>query len=79
MSDFWDKQKEVKRVTKNKSEEIVISACSRNNKDYLDVRIYKKAKDSDTYIPTSKGFNIELKDTVGEQILEGISQALTEK
>lgn len=79
MSDFWDKQKEIKRVTKNKSEEIVISTCSRNNKNYLDVRIYKKAKDSDTYIPTSKGFNIELKDTVGEQILEGISQALTEK
>ena len=79
MSDFWDKQKELKRVTKNKSEEIVISACSRNGKDYLDVRIHKKAKDSDTYVPTSKGFNVELKDTVGEQILEGISQALTEK
>lgn len=79
MSDFWDKQKEVKRVTKNKSEEIVISACFRNGKDYLDVRIHKKAKDSDTYVPTSKGFNVELKDTVGEQILEGISQALTEK
>ena len=48
MSDFWDKQKEVKTITKNKSENVVISYCSRNNKDYLDVRIHKKAKDSDT-------------------------------
>lgn len=79
MSDFWDKQKEIKRVTKNKSEEIVISACTRNNKNYLDVRIHKKAKDSENYIPTSKGFNVELKDAVGEQILEGISQVLKEK
>ena len=79
MSDFWDKQKEVKTITKNKSENVVISHCSRNNKNYLDVRIHKKAKDSDTYIPTSKGFNIELKNTVGEEIIEGISQVLTEK
>ena len=43
MSDFWDKQKEVKTITKNKSENIVISYCSRNNKDSLEVRLHKKA------------------------------------
>lgn len=79
MSNFWDKQKVIKTVTKNKNENIVISYCSRNDKDYLDVRIHKKAKDSDTYVPTSKGFNVELKDNVGEEIIEGISQVLTEK
>lgn len=76
MSYFWEKQEEVKRITKNKTEEVVISICIRNNKKYLDVRIHKKSKDNEKYIPTSKGFNIELKDTIGEQILEGISQAL---
>ena len=79
MSNFWEKQKEIKTVTKNKNENIVISYCSRNNKNYLDVRIYKKSKDNDEYVPTSKGFNVELKNTVGEEILEGISQVLTEK
>lgn len=79
MSDFWDIQKEVKTITKNKNENVVISYCSRNDKKYLDVRIYKKAKDSDNYIPTSKGFNIEIKNTVGEEIIEGISLVLTEK
>lgn len=79
MSNFWDKQKVIKTVTKNKNENIVISYCLRNDKDYLDVRIHKKAKDSDTYVPTSKGFNVELKDNVGEEIIEGISQVLTEK
>ena len=74
MSDFWDNQKEIKRITKNKSEEIVVSVCSRNNKDYLDVRIYKKAKDSDTYIPTSKGFNIEMSHA--EEVSEALIEAL---
>lgn len=59
MSNFWDKQEEIGRVTKNKREEVVVSKCERQGKHYVDVRIYAK-KDSDSEsVPTSKGFAIE--------------------
>lgn len=47
MSKFWDKQEEIGRVTKNKKEEIVVSKCERQGKEYLDVRIYTTTKDSE--------------------------------
>lgn len=59
MSNFWDSQEILGTIQKNKRENIVISKCKRNNKEYTDVRIYAKNKDNDNYIPTSKGFNIE--------------------
>lgn len=59
MSNFWDLQETIGTLEKNKRENIVISKCKRNNKEYLDVRIHAKTKDSDNYVPTSKGFNIE--------------------
>lgn len=74
MSSFWDKQEEIGRVTKNKREEVVVSMCERQGKEYLDVRIYAQAKDSDTYVPTSKGFSVEKE--IGKEINKIMQDAL---
>ena len=38
MSNFWDSQEILGTIQKNKRENIVISKCKRNNKEYTDVR-----------------------------------------
>lgn len=68
MSSFWDSQEIIGTIQKNKRENIIVSKCKRNDKEYTDVRIYAKSKDNDTYIPTSKGFNIE--DTKRKELLD---------
>ena len=60
MSNFWDNQNTIGSIEKNKNENIVISTCERNNNKYLDVRIHIKSKDSNEYVPTSKGFNVKI-------------------
>lgn len=59
MSNFWNKQEIVGRVDKNKREQVVVSKCERQGKEYLDVRIYAKLSNNDETVPTSKGFAIE--------------------
>lgn len=59
MSNFWDKQEIIGRVTKNKKEEVVVSKCERQGKHYVDVRIYVKTEGKEETIPTSKGFAVE--------------------
>ena len=44
MSNFWDLQETIGTLEKNKRENIVISKCKRNNKEYLDVRMFKHLK-----------------------------------
>ena len=60
MSNFWDNQNTIGSIEKNKNENIVVSTCERNNNKYLDVRIHIKSKDSNEYVPTSKGFNVKI-------------------
>ena len=60
MSNFWDNQNIIGSIEKNKNENIVVSTCERNNNKYLDVRIHIKSKDSNEYVPTSKGFNVKI-------------------
>lgn len=60
MSNFWDNQKTLGSIEKNKNENIVVSICERKDIEYLDVRIHTKSKDSEKYIPTSKGFNVKI-------------------
>ena len=71
MSSFWDSQKELKRITKNKKDEVVVCECTRQGKTYLDFRIYTKTE-SEEYVPTSKGFNLE-KDKAIELIKDIIN------
>lgn len=59
MSNFWDNQIIIGTIEKNKNENVVISTCERNGKQYLDIRIHAKSKNSEEYVPTSKGMNME--------------------
>lgn len=74
MSSFWDEQREIGRVDKNKREQVVTSVCKRQDKEYLDVRIYAKSKDSEDYVPTSKGFSVE--KSIGKEILTLMQEGL---
>lgn len=58
LSTFWDTQDIIIEKEKNKREKIVVSKCTRQNKTYLDFRIH--AKKDDSYVPTSKGINLEI-------------------
>lgn len=61
MSNFWEEQEAIGSITKNKKEEVVISRCMRNNKQYLDIRIHSKSKDEESvFYPTSKGITLEV-------------------
>ena len=72
MSNFWDNQEIICEVEKNKREKVVASKCERQGKTYLDCRIYAN-KDGE-YIPTAKGFNLELdkSKTFLTELLENI-------
>lgn len=58
MSSFWDTVEILHEINKNKREKIVVSKCSRQNKEYIDYRIHVE-KDGE-YVPTSKGYNLEI-------------------
>lgn len=56
MADFWDKQKEIIAIDKNKKE--VIKAChnERQGKEYIELRTYTREDENDTDLkPTKKG------------------------
>ena len=74
MSNFWDKQEIVGRVDKNKREQVVVSKCERQGKEYLDVRIHAKLSTNDEIIPTSKGFSVE--KSIGKEILTLMQEGL---
>lgn len=77
MSNFWSKEEEIGRVKKNKNNEIVVKICERNDIEYLDVRIYNYDKNSDNFIPTAKGFNIEVDKS--KELLDFIQQAISKE
>lgn len=73
MSSFWESQKELIEVQKNKREKVVVNQCTRQGKEYLDFRIHAK-KEDETYVPTSKGFNLEL--DAAKELLDAVLNKL---
>lgn len=73
MSSFWESEKELTEIQKNKREKVIVNQCTRQGKEYLDFRIHAK-KEDDTYVPTSKGFNLEfdIAKTLLSYVLEQI-------
>lgn len=51
---FWDKEENIIEIEKNKSENIIVKECSKNEKEYVDIRISKVDKEG-IYHPTSSG------------------------
>lgn len=60
MSSFWDKQEELVVLPKNKSEDIMISHCIKNSKEYIDIRIYKQNYGSNAKTLTKSGVAIPM-------------------
>lgn len=77
MSNFWSKEEEIGRVKKNKNNEIVVKKCERKNIEYLDVRIYSYDNYTDNFVPTSKGFNIEVDKA--KELLDFIQQVINKE
>ena len=76
MSNFWDKQELIEIIPKNKSEEIRVSHCERQGKEYVDIRIYKDTSTSTEKISTKSGVVIPLKQFIEDmpKILEKLNK-----
>ena len=57
---FWDSTKELAQIQKNKTEKIVISLCSRNDIEYIDIRIHRTSYGDDKFLPTEKGICLSI-------------------
>lgn len=51
---YWDEEKELVSVQKNKKDNIVVKHVSKDDDHFIDIRTYSK-NDDDEYIPTPKG------------------------
>ena len=59
MADFWDKQKDLLTIDKNKKEVIKVFHNERQDKEYIELRIYTRDNEEDTDLkPTKKGIVI---------------------
>jgi len=65
MADFWDTEELIGKFVKNSREEIQIKKVTKNNKSYIDIRVFWYDSKSDDYKPSQKGVAIPL-DFVGE-------------
>ncbi len=65
MADFWDSEEIVGKFVKNSREEIQIKKVAKNNKTYLDIRVFWFDSKSDEFRPSQKGVAIPL-EFVGE-------------
>lgn len=65
MADFWDKEEILGKLPKNNTEEIQIKKVSKNNKEFLDIRVFWKDKDNGEFKPSQKGVAIPV-DMVDE-------------
>lgn len=68
---FWDEEKVIAVVTKNKSENIDVKHCKKNEKSYIDIRVSKVDKEN-VFHPTSSGVAIPLDSW--KEILEKIQE-----
>lgn len=66
MADFWSKQELIQVIPKNKKEEIRISLCERQSKEYIDIRIYKEVETSSEKICTKNGVVILKEEFIKE-------------
>lgn len=73
MADFWDKEETLGKLPKNNKEEFVIKRVSKNNKDYLDIRVFWLDTNTNEFKPSQKGVAIPI-DMIDElkQILDNI-------
>ena len=56
MSDFWSKHTELVSVDKNKKEVIKAFSCERQDKEYIELRIFTRENEDDKDAkPTKKG------------------------
>lgn len=64
MADFWNNQQEIVTVEKNKKETIKVSLCERQDKEYIELRIYAEDR------PTKKGIVIpkEMWNTISTEV-----------
>ena len=65
MADFWDSEEIISKFVKNSREEIQIKKVAKNNKTYLDIRVFWFDSKSDEFRPSQKGVAIPL-EIVGE-------------
>lgn len=54
---FWDTEELILSVEKNKSQNIDVRKCTKDEKEYIDIRVSKVDKDQ-VYHPTASGVAI---------------------
>jgi len=73
MSSFWDKEEICGKIKKNSREEIQVKKVTKNNKDYIDIRVFWYDSDEDSYKPSQKGLAIPMESFPElKQILDSI-------
>lgn len=79
MADFWTKHTEITSVDKNKKEVIKAFSCERQDKEYVEIRIFTRENEEDTdCTPTKKGVVIpkemwgELSKAIDDTLIDEI-------
>lgn len=67
-------QKPLLVITKNETEQVVVSRKSYKDKEYIDVRTFWKPNDKEEFIPTKKGASIPIEkaEKVAQRILKSL-------
>ena len=58
MADFWDKEELFGKNRKNNREEIQIKKVSKNDKEYIDIRVFWYDANEDSFKPSQKGLAV---------------------
>ena len=58
MAAFWDKEELCGSIKKNSREEIQIKKVSKNDKEYIDIRVFWYDANDDSFKPSQKGLAI---------------------
>ncbi|MCX8128570.1 MAG: transcriptional coactivator p15/PC4 family protein [Clostridia bacterium] len=72
MSDFWDNEELIGKISKNNREEVHIKKVEKKGKKYVDIRVFWYDSNSDEFRPSQKGVTIaaeslgELKEIVNK-------------
>lgn len=73
MSDFWDSEELVGKISKNNREEIQVKKVEKKGKKFIDIRVFWYDSGSDDYKPSQKGVAVpyESLDEL-KSLIEGI-------
>jgi len=75
MASFWDKEELCGKIKKNNREEIQIKKVTKNEKEYIDIRVFWYDADDDSYKPSQKGLAVPVESfSELKQILESIEK-----